>query len=100
MRTSATILEGLLLELPYFQSLRADERRRVAQRFRVVQLHKGQKLRVGAPDPPEMGLVIRGRVRVQAAEVSGLEPHTNVLRVGDRWGDLGLIAGVASRGPC
>lgn len=92
MTSAQARLEAYLEESPVFKDLRPDERVRAAAMFRVVSLKAGEKLRVGDPDPPQMGMCLAGKVILEASELEGLKPVVTRLRPGDRWGELNLYA--------
>src|SRR5437660_1772057 len=59
-------LESALGVLPFFAPLRADERVRIAERFRVRRLEPGETYAI-APEAPELVLVLDGQATLTVA---------------------------------
>src|SRR5581483_10833898 len=78
-------LESALGVLPFFAPLRADERVRIAERFRVRRLAAGESWAI-APDAPELVLVLDGQATLT---VGGGAPTE--LFAGDVVGELEVL---------
>jgi hypothetical protein len=84
-------VESALAILPYFARLRADERLRIAERFRTAELPAGETLTV-EPDAPELVLVLAGQGELT---LDGGAPVT--LYAGDAFGELDVVIGKGPR---
>ncbi len=85
MRTGT--LESALAVLPLFAGLRADERLRIAERFRMVRLERGERHQIAA-DAPELVVLVDGQADL---ELEGT-PAT-ALFAGDVVGELDVVTG-------
>jgi len=87
MVSSGVPVESSLALLPYFAWLRADERLRIAERFRRGELAAGETLTIAA-DAPELVLVLSGQAELT---VDGGAAVT--LFAGDAFGELDVVIG-------
>ena len=84
--------ERRLRELPFLSMLRADELARCAHLFRREVLAPGSQRTLGEAGP-ELCLVLRGAIAIEAPPLPGQVPQTTHLRPGDRFGEVALAAG-------
>src|SRR4051794_6982011 len=83
-------LEAALSVLPYFAALRADERLRIADRFRVLKLDPGERFQIFA-DAPQLTIIVEGAIELAVADAA-----PTLLFAGTGIGELGVVTG---RGP-
>jgi CRP-like cAMP-binding protein len=89
---SAPRFERSLRELPFLSMLRADETARCAHFFRREVLDRGSERALGERGP-ELCVVLRGAMTIDAPPLPGQEPQTTRLRAGDCFGEVALAAG-------
>jgi CRP-like cAMP-binding protein len=81
-------LESVLAAVSIFELLRPDEIGRVAERFEIIPLARGESRRF---EDPRLVVVVRGRVALEVTTRAG--PLRSVLEPADRYGDTGLLTG-------
>jgi len=91
-------LEWCLSGIPYFSGLRAEEKVAVARLFDLDMLTAGTACAVARTDPPRLGIVLSGTLRVSLAVPGNARPLVLQLSAGDTWNDLGLLTGQPSEG--
>jgi len=91
-------LEWCLSGIPYFSGLRAEEKVAVAKLFELDLLTAGESRAVARTDPPRLGVVLSGKVRVSTSVPGNARDLVMQLSAGDTWNDLGLLTGQPSSG--
>lgn len=91
-------LEWCLSGIPYFSGLRAEEKVAVAKLFELDLLTAGESRVVARTDPPRLGVVLSGKVRVTLSVPGNARDLVMELSAGDTWNDLGLLTGQPSAG--
>jgi CRP-like cAMP-binding protein len=89
---SAPRFERVLGELPFLAMLRADELAVCAGFFSRETLDPGSERTLGA-EGPELCVVLRGEVAIEAPPLPGQEGQTRRVRTGDCFGEVALAAG-------
>lgn len=91
-------LEWCLSGIPYFSGLRSEEKVAVARLFEFDTLTAGESRAVARTDPPRLGVVLSGTVRVALSVPGSSRNLVMPLSAGDTWNDLGLLTGQPSEG--
>jgi CRP-like cAMP-binding protein len=84
-------IETQLSQLSFFADLRDDERLRIADRFRTIELAEGSKHTI-EPSAPEMVVILEGR-----ADLEGEDGEKEPLIEGDVVGESEIAVGSAPR---
>jgi CRP-like cAMP-binding protein len=89
---SAPRFERILNELPFLSMLRADELAVCARFFNRETLAPGSERSLGV-EGPELCVVLRGEVAIEAAPLPGQPSQVSQVRSGDCFGEVALAAG-------
>lgn len=91
-------LEEVLGSVEYFSQLRPEERREAASHFEVVTLAARSRSEWSDADPPRLGVVVSGTVRLELRPPGSRRRVKVMLHPGEHWNDISLFTGQPSEG--